>query len=249
MLARMEKEIYYHDYLRLNQQLNTQQLVSSEKNTVAAHDEMLFIIIHQTYELWFRQILYEIDSAIKIMKQPAINDNTPELQTVVHRLNRVVTILKVLVHQVDILETMTPMDFLEFRDLLRPASGFQSWQFKTLEAKLGLQFEERHNKEYYTSQLREPEINIIKKAESENSLKDVVNKWMERMPFFDDMTNWKDFKGSQQEQNIHPFWSTYRECYKNSLAEAEKNNLTAFDAIFIEGKESGQLSAKATRAT
>ena len=68
------------------------------------------------------------------------------------------------------------------------------------------------------------------------------------MPFFDDMTNWKDFKRSQQEQNIHPFWSTYRECYKKSLVEAEKDNLIAFDAIFIEGKESGHFSAKASRA-
>jgi len=174
----MEKEIYYHDYLRLNQLLNTQQLVSSEKNTVAAHDEMLFIIIHQTYELWFKQILYEIDSAIEIMKQPTINDNTPELQTVVHRLNRVATILKVLVHQIDILETMTPMDFLEFRDMLRPASGFQSWQFKILEAKLGLKFEDRHAREYYTFQLQQPEIDLIKKAEQEKSLKHVVNTWL-----------------------------------------------------------------------
>ena len=248
MLSRMEKEIYYHDYLRLNQLLNTQQLVSSEKNTVAAHDEMLFIIIHQAYELWFKQILYEIDSAIEIMKQPTINDNTPELQTVVHRLNRVATILKVLVHQIDILETMTPMDFLEFRDMLRPASGFQSWQFKILEAKLGLKFEDRHAREYYTFQLQQPEIDLIKKAEQEKSLKHVVNTWLERMPYFDDMTNWSDFKSFSSEKTIHPFWNTYRECYRNSLAEAEKNNLQSFDTIFIEGKESGQFSAKASRA-
>jgi tryptophan 2,3-dioxygenase len=209
---------------------------------------MLFIIIHQTYELWFKQMLYEVDSAIEIMKQPTINDNTPALQTVVHRLNRVATILKVLVHQIDILETMTPMDFLEFRDMLRPASGFQSWQFKMFEAKLGLKFEDRHAKEYYTHQLLPPEIDLIKKAEREKSLKEVVNDWLERMPYFDDMTNWKDFKSSSSEKNIHPFWSTYRECYKNSLAEAERNNFEAFDAIFIEGKESGQLSAKASRA-
>src|SRR3954463_481976 len=130
---------------------------------------MLFIIIHQTYELWFKQMLYEVDSAIEIMKQPTINDNTPQLQTVVHRLDRVATILKVLVHQIDILETMTPMDFLEFRDMLRPASGFQSWQFKMLEAKLGLKFEDRHGKEYYTAQLREQHVELIKKAEAEQS--------------------------------------------------------------------------------
>jgi len=243
-----KKEVYYNDYLQLGKILHAQQPLSHDNKNIPAHDEMLFIIVHQTYELWFKQMLYEVDSAIEIMKQPTINDNTPELQTVVHRLNRVVTILKVLIQQIDILETMTPMDFLEFRDLLRPASGFQSWQFKTLEAKLGLQFEERYNREYYTSQLHEKEIEIIKKAEREKSLKYVVNKWLERMPFFDDMANWNDFKATRQEQNIHPFWSTYRECYKNSLTEVEKNNLDTFDAIFIEGKESGQLSAKASRA-
>src|SRR4051794_10271939 len=235
----MEKEIYYHDYLQLDKLLNAQHLVSAQKNDVAAHDEMLFIIIHQAYELWFKQMLFEVDSAIEIMKQPTINDNTPELQTVVHRLNRVVTILKVLVHQIDILETMTPMDFLEFRDMLRPASGFQSWQFKTLEAKLGLRFEDRHAKEYSTFQLQQREIDLIIKAESEKSLKQVVNDWLERMPYFEDMTDWKDFKFLSSEKNIHPFWSTYREHYKNSLAEAERNNLDAFDATFIEGKESG----------
>ncbi|MCB0577485.1 MAG: tryptophan 2,3-dioxygenase, partial [Saprospiraceae bacterium] len=74
-----------------------------------------------------KQILFEIDSIAGIMRQPAINDNSPELQTVVHRLGRIETILKVAVHQIDILETMTAMDFLDFRDYLRPASGFQSW--------------------------------------------------------------------------------------------------------------------------
>jgi tryptophan 2,3-dioxygenase len=182
------------------------------------------------------------------MNQENINDNTPQLQTVVHRLNRVVTILKVLVHQIDIMETMTPMDFLEFRDLLRPASGFQSWQFKTLEAKLGLQYEARFGKEYYTSQLQQAEIDIIKKAEKENSLLLVVNKWLERMPYFDNSANWEDFETESRDIHIHPYWSTYRKRYSNSLAEAERNNLEAFNHIFIEGKESGLLSAKAKRA-
>src|SRR5689334_10728215 len=84
-----KKEVYYSNYLQLHKLLSSQHLLSSEKGNRSAHDEMLFIIIHQTYELWFKQILYEIDSAIGIMKQPTINDNTPELQTVVHRLDRV----------------------------------------------------------------------------------------------------------------------------------------------------------------
>src|SRR5690349_24419839 len=147
---------------------------------------MLFIVIHQTYELWFKQLHHEIDSILLTMRKPAVNDNSPELQTVVHRLNRMVVILRVLIHQIDILETMTPMDFLDFRDMLRPASGFQSWQFKLLEAKLGLKFDYRHGKEYYISQLRQPQIDVIKAAEKERSLLELLNTWLERMPFFEE---------------------------------------------------------------
>ena len=115
---------------------------------------MLFIIIHQAYEFWFKEILHEIDSIRVIMSDPG-PDHSPALQIVVHRLERINTILRVLVQQIDILETMTPMDFLDFRDLLRPASGFQSWQFRAMEAKLGLKSRCRYGKEYYVSQLRE----------------------------------------------------------------------------------------------
>ena len=88
----MAGEIHYHDYLQLDIILNAQNL-ESEKRNLPAHDEMLFIIIHQAYELWFKQLHFEIDSVVEIMKKPALNDNSPELQTVVHRLSRVVTIL------------------------------------------------------------------------------------------------------------------------------------------------------------
>jgi tryptophan 2,3-dioxygenase len=180
------------------------------------------------------------------MKKPAMNDNSPELQTVVHRLDRVVIILRVLVHQIDILETMTPMDFLDFRDLLRPASGFQSWQFKELEAKLGLKFEARHGQEYYISRLRPEQIEIIKKAESEKSLLELVNAWLERMPLAP-----RDDKNEPKS-----FWDDYRDRHKNSLADVERDNLTSFDEMFFAkevnhaGDNSAQrsLSSKACRA-
>jgi len=138
----MATDIHYSDYLQTDKILNA-QFPESDKLNLPAHDEMLFIIIHQTYELWFKQLLYEVNSVNTIMLKPALNDNSPELQTVVHRLARCVTILKVLVHQIDVMETMTPMDFLDFRDMLRPASGFQSVQFKLLEARLGLRYQEK----------------------------------------------------------------------------------------------------------
>ena len=233
--------VHYHDYLQLDKILGA-QLLESDKCNASAHDEMLFIVIHQAYELWFKQLHYEVDSLHAIMRKPALNDNSPELQTVVHRLHRMGVILRVLVHQIDILETMTPMDFLDFRDMLRPASGFQSWQFKLLEAKLGLKFEYRHGKEYYTAQLRQEHIDIIKKAESEHSFLQLVNDWLERMPFFENKDLWVNFSHTD-------FWESYKEAYTNSLAEAEKNNLEAFDEVFFQQRESHYtFSAKANRA-
>lgn len=229
-------EVNYHEYLQLEKILNAQTLESNKRN-LTAHDEMLFIVIHQAYELWFKQLHYEADSIVAIMSKPALNDNSPELQTVVHRISRMVTILRVLVHQIDIMETMTPMDFLDFRDMLRPASGFQSWQFKELEAKLGLKYEARHGKEYYTAQLCPAHVDIIKKAENSQSLLQLVNKWLERMPFL-------------KEGADETFWKNYKESYRSSLAEAEKNNLSGFDGIFVNGDTSNTstLSPAACRA-
>src|SRR6187549_416656 len=163
------KSVYYADYLQLDKITGAQEPESFKDGKDPAHDEMLFIIIHQAYELWFKQILFEVNSVIEMMNKPVLNDNSAELQTIVHRMKRVGTILKVLVQQIDILETMTPMDFLNFRDMLRPASGFQSWQFKIIEARLGLKFEQRHGQSYYISQLKPADIEIIKDAEKSPS--------------------------------------------------------------------------------
>ena len=242
-------DVHYHDYLQLDKILNAQEL-ESKKQDISAHDEMLFIIIHQAYELWFKQLHHEADSVVGIMRKPSLNDNSPELQTVVHRLNRMVVILRVLIHQIDILETMTPMDFLDFRDMLRPASGFQSWQFKLLEAKLGLKFEYRHGKEYYTAQLRSEHVALIKQAETDLSFLQLVNDWLERMPFFDDNSLWQTFETETTTgTDEQPFWKEYKIRYANSLAEAEKNNMEALEEVLFRHQETHYtLSAKANRA-
>ena len=232
-----EKTVHYGDYLQLDKILNAQQPESFKPGKLPAHDEMLFIIIHQTYELWFKQIQFEIDAVLGTMRKPILDDNSAELQTVVHRLQRMVTILKVLVQQIDIIETMTPMDFLDFRDMLRPASGFQSWQFKKLEAKLGLKFEQRHGQEYYTSQLKENEVAAIKEAEQTDSVIMLINAWLERMPF----------------TNINEkfnFFNDYEHIYVNSLADAEKNNQDFFKLVFYDDVKNTtrQLTAKACRS-
>lgn len=226
-----QRGLYYGDYLQLDKITGAQLPESFKPGNTPAHDEMLFIVIHQAYELWFKQVLFEVNSVIEILDKPALNDNSPEMQTVVHRLKRVDTILKVLVQQIDIMETMTPMDFLDFRDMLRPASGFQSYQFKVLEAKLGLKFEHRHGQGYYTSQLKEKDIAIIKEAEQTKSVLQLVNAWLERMPFINE-----------------DFWQHYQQVYTGSLADAEKNNAVLFENTFNAPETTGSLSPKACRA-
>ena len=227
------KAVYYGEYLQLEKITGAQQPESFKEGNIPAHDEMLFIIIHQAYELWFKQILFEVNAVIAIMDKPTLNDNSPEMQTVVHRLKRVTTILKVLVQQIDIMETMTPMDFLDFRDMLRPASGFQSYQFKIIEAKLGLKFEQRHGQNYYTSQLKEKDIAIIKDAENGKSVLELINAWLERMPFI-----------------TTEFWNNYEQVYVNSLADAEKNNAEFFATVFTNAPSNAErnLTPKACRA-
>src|SRR5215813_8481290 len=114
-------DLTYATYLRLD------DLLACQSPLTGQHDETLFIIIHQVYELWFKQILHELDTIIE-------NLNQNEVLRAIRLLRRCIEIQRVLVNQVAILETMTPMDFLTFRDHLMPASGFQSSQFRELES-------------------------------------------------------------------------------------------------------------------
>lgn len=241
-----KKEVYYKDYLQLDKILNAQEL-ESEKAGVEGHDEMLFIVTHQAYELWFKQVLYELNSILDLLSRPSINDNDPTMQTVVGRGGRIIRILRLLVDQITVLETMSSLDFLDFRDLLRPASGFQSVQWKELEAKLGLHFDDRHGKEYYISQLRPEDVQRVKDRERDPNLLDLVNDWLERMPWFDD-PYWPEAPGSSPAE--HPFWKRYREAYKSTLLDIEASNMELFDRVLF-GKDEDpkrRLSARASRA-
>jgi tryptophan 2,3-dioxygenase len=116
--------VTYGSYLKLDQLLALQKPLSDE------HDETLFIVIHQVYELWFKELLHELDYLRVLLER---GDEPRAL----HTLKRVLTILKVVVAQIDVLETMTPLEFLSFRDRLESGSGFQSFQFRELEFLLG----------------------------------------------------------------------------------------------------------------
>lgn len=222
--TKQRKPVYYSEYLQLDKILNAQS-PESLKEGVKADDEMLFIVIHQAYELWFKLVLFEINIVCDIFRKEEIPNNSPDIYNAVHRIERVCKILEVCVQQMSIIETMTPLDFLDFRDLLRPASGFQSIQFKMIEAKLGLAFDARHGKGYYLSQLNEGDINRVKQAEADESLLVLLNRWLERMPFAEAETYWK-------EKGVDSFWTIYSEAYKGSLSETESANYETFEKLF-----------------
>ena len=195
---------YYQEYLDLKKILNSQHLISKVYGD-PAHDEMLFIIIHQIYELWFKQILFELDSVIEIFSKDEIQES--HIGTAVSRLDRIIEIQKILIDQIHVLETMTPMDFLDFRDFLIPASGFQSVQFRLIENKLGLSKVDRYSysgKEYQTH-LKPPDQAKVLASESSHSLFEIVEKWLVRTPFL----NWGKTS----------FWDEYGQAVVNMIAD------------------------------
>jgi len=240
--------LYYSEYIELDKILNSQHPRSFEKME-DGNDEMLFIVIHQAYELWFKQIIFELDLVRNIFVRDRINENTPEMSNAVYKLKRIIKILELLNHQVSVLETMTALDFLEFRNYLLPASGFQSRQFRLIEAKLGLKMEERYKREYYKhsrrGSLSESDMQDVDQVESESTLKGLVIKWLERMPFFNELY-WADYV-SMNDAKSDKFWSDYRSIYQGGLSENESSRLDEFDRVFFtDGR--GDLSPKAMQS-
>jgi tryptophan 2,3-dioxygenase len=185
----------YSEYLRLDRILDAQKPWSSIGGQ-PAHDEMLFIIFHQTYELWFRQILFELDDIQRRFSASVVDDR--DMQPILARLDRIAAIWRLLVRQLDVLETMAPQDFLDFRESLRSASGFQSWQFRIIEARLGLRRADRipvfHG--HFDAALDADHKQQIARAESSPSVYDQIDSWLARTPFVD----WGNYR----------FWESYR---------------------------------------
>jgi tryptophan 2,3-dioxygenase len=197
------RRCYYSDYLRLDLLL-AQQMPESARIGSPAHDEMLFIIVHQAYELWFKLILHELDRIQGDFGAELVEDD--RLGRVVHGLGRINEIVELLVHQLDILETMTPLDFLDFRDMLTPASGFQSVQFRLIEIRLGLRGEDRLKLDDTQFDLRLSETDRQRVAEVErgDTLVDQLDRWLTRTPFV--------------ELSGYAFSNAYREAVSRSLA-------------------------------
>ncbi len=213
--------VYYSDYLQLAKLLNCQSPKSTEYGR-PAHDEMLFIIVHQVYELWFKQIMHELDSINKIFRDEEIDERS--IGVAVSRINRITEIQKILIEQLRVLETMTPLDFLEFRDYLIPASGFQSFQFRLIENKLGLKSENRvqyNNLDYFNTLSAEHRRMILESMEN-ISLFELVEKWLERTPFLS--------------TTGYNFWESYKQTVE-SILDDEKQIILSNPSLLEKKKE------------
>lgn len=260
-MKKIKEPVYYSDYLKLNEMLNSQKPKSAEDGE-AAHDEMLFIIIHQAYELWFKQILHELDSIIYMFKKDYVDEES--ISTIIARLRRITEIQKIMIEQFKIMDTMTPLDFLEFRDFLIPASGFQSFQFRMIENKLGLKVDSRlkYNRNVYSKALSQEHQDLVKKSEEDTNLFTLLEKWLERTPFlnfkgFNFLDSYKkavdDMLNSDKEiiMTNHTLTDLEKE---NQIKELDKTKEN-FSALFSEDKhnelvknEMRVMSFKATHA-
>jgi len=189
--------VEYSEYLKLDRLLGSQEPKSAAYGK-PAHDEMLFIVVHQAYELWFKQILHELDSVRALFRQDSVDERS--IGTAVARLQRVVEVQKLLIDQLRVLETMTPLDFLDFRDFLVPASGFQSLQFRLIENKLGLRPDARAGTERTAPEARLTPAarDALAASRGEPSLFELVEKWLERTPFLESpgFQFWESYKAA-----------------------------------------------------
>ncbi|KAH9510015.1 hypothetical protein Btru_044839 [Bulinus truncatus] len=235
-------KLNYHNYLMLDHVLSSQIMQSELKNR-AVHDEHLFIITHQAYELWFKQVLYEIDSVREMFMLPVLDETKTLL--ILNRLSRVTLILKLMVDQINILETMTPLDFLEFRVQLSSASGFQSLQFRLLENKLGVLESSRvkYNQQHYAKVFCKPEqIKSLHDSLEQPSLFELLEKWLERTPGLEvkSFNFWDLYKRSVdrwlQDMLLMPAQKETDEAVKQSLMDEYKKQKESFESILDEEK-------------
>ncbi|MBO9668711.1 MAG: tryptophan 2,3-dioxygenase, partial [Bdellovibrio sp.] len=232
--------VHYHDYLGIDKILSAQHPKSVEYGK-PAHDEMLFIIVHQAYELWFKQILFELNSVLKTFQKPNVAEE--EMGQASARLERIVAIQKLISGQIDVLETMTPLDFLDFRDMLYPASGFQSFQWRLIETKLGLRIGDRlaYNQAPFYKSLTEDQQKEMMSVLDEMSLFESIEKWLERTPFLqgENFNFWDSYKAAVNKMFASDI-ATVRgnarlpEEEKKKTIEGLENSLKSFDALFDE---------------
>lgn len=230
----------YGSYLQIDKVLGAQTPLSTASGN-HVHDEMLFIQFHQVYELWFKQILFELDDVLTRLSAPVVREC--DMQPVLTYLDRVVKILRQTEDMVDVLETMPPQSFIDFREYLGTASGFQSAQFRLIETRLGLKRPQRlcvfHGQ--FDANLREETRAAIASAEKQPNLFDTLDSWLARTPFvhFHGYEFWDDYRGAVHGMFAQKSADARAQLTGDALAaelDAIEKGKLKFDGIFDEAK-------------
>lgn len=242
----MKEPVYYGKYIQLDKLLTAQKPLSS------FHEENLFIIAHQSFELWFKQIILDLDSIIAKFSKGTTKES--DLQMMVKRLSRINQIQKLLLSKFDILETMSPMEFLEFRDLLMPASGFQSVQFREFEIKLGLKkdLNTKIGGETILNRFSKEDQKYLQGLSKGPSLVELLGKWLERTPFLsvEKFDFWKSYKKViektlKSDEDFIKKNITLSPLQREAELQNVKNTQATFNLLLENKSNKGKLSHKA----
>jgi tryptophan 2,3-dioxygenase len=209
----MTHDCYYGEYLQLDKILDAQS-----PRTPSAHDEHLFIVTHQTYELWFKQIIFEFRAMMPMM-EPDKHHHLPYAR-IANRLERCKRILSCLVNQIDVLETMTSLEFLNFRDNLIPASGFQSVQFRMIEELLG--YKVFKTCPGFNYRLKPKDITCLRHAHQEKDMHQAIQEWLIQLPY--------------GQSKMDAFWKSYRSIV-NSMFVKDNDIIDANQTLTDKEKE------------
>ncbi len=212
----------YADYLELH------RLLELQGDTETSNDEMHFIVVHQTFELWFKLILVELRAVRDLLNQSIVPES--DIPKAVHHMERVTEIFRLMANQWKVMETLAPQDFLAFRDGLGTASGFESYQMRELEILLGLDAQERvqemdplrHFRKLAERSDRDADILAdLEKAAASSSLVEAIRSWLVRTPIQGSMAG-----DAGDEEAVQNFVDDYLSC-QAKLADAAIGRLAA----------------------
>ncbi|XP_055342465.1 tryptophan 2,3-dioxygenase-like [Paramacrobiotus metropolitanus] len=236
----------YGEYLRLDSLLSNVDMMSARYLPEPVHDEHLFITTHQTQEMWFKQILFEIDSIRDTFPERDSLDDR-QCTTISQRLHRISVIWNVLIEHFTILQTMQPVDFMRFRHLLAPGSGFQSLQFRLIECKLGLTMKQRGNPTAVCGAFSPPMQSTLTKAISEPSVLDLVNQWLDNMDTADFAAQYteavREYLSDEQQQFDQEPDAHRREMLSRNLAQQKQ----VFEVVLDRSKYEEEVQTKKRR--
>nr|XP_002128288.1 tryptophan 2,3-dioxygenase isoform X1 [Ciona intestinalis] len=175
-------KVTYPGQLQLASLLNSQNLLTYQPGNTPVHDEHLFIVTHQAFELWFKQIIFELNSIREIFDKKLVEDSA--LPVACERLDRITKIFNVLIAQFEVISTMAPQEFGELRPSLGDSSGYQSCQYRLLEVKLGVRDDLRikYADQSYQDSFEGTELESLKTSQKESSLFDAIDQWLARTP-------------------------------------------------------------------